>query len=128
MGYGVRTGEKPQAKAKEGEMSEPNWTRAFLARARVTDDPVGDLIVDMRADRNAPPLFKNINAVRGYLRTKNACMGALEAVPGFWRRYQRWIDRHPFAPVEIASGSSEPASTPHSDPETLTNKVGPAGL
>jgi hypothetical protein len=76
--------------------AKPNWTRAFLARARKTNDAVGDLIADMGRDPNIPPMFPNIKSLRAYLRERNACEQALEAVPGFWRRYRRWIDRHPW--------------------------------
>jgi hypothetical protein len=34
-----------------------NWTKGWLARARITDDPDGDLIADMPGDPNVPSLF-----------------------------------------------------------------------
>lgn len=72
-----------------------NFTQAFLAKARSTNDPVGDLISDMRSDADVPPLFKNIGAVRSYLLMKGASREAIAAVPVFWRRYRGWLDRNP---------------------------------
>jgi hypothetical protein len=73
-------------------------TAAFLLRARVTNDPEGDLIADMRDDLRRhgamPRLFPNIEALRAYLYSRNACPGALDAAPGVWRRYRQWLDRH----------------------------------
>jgi YozE SAM-like fold len=62
-----------------------NWTKNWLASARITDDPMGDLIADMRRDPNIPSLFKNIDAMRDYLRTKGACREAIAVVPKLWR-------------------------------------------
>ncbi len=74
-------------------------TTRWLSKARITDDPEGDLIKDMRHDADStgtePPLFPNIDAMRGYLRSKGACHEALQVVPGVWRRYKRWLDRNP---------------------------------
>jgi hypothetical protein len=65
----------------------------WLRVARVTDDPAGDLIADMRADRRLPALFPG--SMRAYLKSLNACSGALEAVPIVWRRYQSFLGRNP---------------------------------
>jgi hypothetical protein len=70
-----------------------NWTKAFLAKARMTDDPEGDLITDMRSDPNIPRLFKNFEEIRGYVRDKGGCPEAVKAVAGVWIRYRRWLDR-----------------------------------
>jgi hypothetical protein len=72
-----------------------NFTRNFLAHARVTDDPAGDLIKDMRRDKTLPPLFGSIKEMREYLHRRGACLGALEAVPVVWRRYSTWLARNP---------------------------------
>jgi hypothetical protein len=50
---------------KEGAttMVATNWTRNFVARVRVTDDPVGDLVADMRRDPGVLPLFHSRTAV-----------------------------------------------------------------
>ena len=76
--------------------------RAWLEAARRTDDPAGDLIADMRRDfeRNPadfPRLFPSITAMRAYLRAKGACHEAMRAVPVVWRRYAKWLDRHPWS-------------------------------
>jgi hypothetical protein len=70
----------------------------WLKHARTTDDPAGDLIADMKADRNLP--LRNVTsfgALRSYLISKNACHGAIEAAQVVCRRYRAWQDRHPFA-------------------------------
>jgi len=72
-------------------MSEKNWTANWLRRARITDDLVGHVIADMRRDPNVPPLFRNINEVRSYLKLKGASIEALTAVPILWRRYSHWF-------------------------------------
>jgi uncharacterized protein YozE (UPF0346 family) len=71
-------------------------TRSFnewVMQARVTNDPAGDLIDDMRADQKLPSIFHSIGELRRYLILKNACRGALVAVPVVWRRYRHWLDR-----------------------------------
>lgn len=77
-------------------MSEKSWVKEWLSVARVTDDPAGDLIADMRLARDLPPIFKNKEAMRGYLRCKGACREAIAAVDDVWPRYRRWMDRHPW--------------------------------
>ena len=69
--------------------------REWLSRSRVTDTPEGDLIADMRADKDIPRLFSNIDEMRSYLLSKGAGHGALSAVPAVWRRYRSWLDRNP---------------------------------
>jgi hypothetical protein len=51
-------------------------------------------------DQRPPTLFPNINAVRSYLRSRGACQGALDAVPVFWRRYRRFVDRIHSGPTQ----------------------------
>jgi hypothetical protein len=65
-----------------------DFVQAWLKVARATDDPEGDLIEDMRRDKNLPRLFSNIGQMRSYLRQKRACQGALNAIPRVWRRLQ----------------------------------------
>lgn len=72
-----------------------SWTKAWLAVAKRSDDPEGDLIADMARDPNIPILFHNIESMRAYLHDKGACREAIAAVPRVWRRYRRWTDRHP---------------------------------
>ena len=73
-------------------------TAAWLACARLTDDPEGDLIADMRGELRRgvelPALFANKAELHSYLISRSACQGALNAVPGVWRRYRQWLDRH----------------------------------
>lgn len=60
--------------------------REWALAARITDDPIGDLIGDLRHDRDLPFLFRNIDAMRAHLRNRGACREALAAVPSAWRR------------------------------------------
>jgi hypothetical protein len=67
----------------------------WLAKARITGDPAGDLIADMRRDANLPRLFGNIHEMRRYLQGRGACPEAIQTVPAVWRRYRSWMDRNP---------------------------------
>jgi hypothetical protein len=58
-----------------------NWTRRFLERARVTDDPVGDLIADMRRGPGIPELFPNLPSFRSYLRGRGVAQNSRYAAP-----------------------------------------------
>lgn len=68
----------------------------WLASARITDDPEGDLIEDLRADRRLngrlPPI-RTLADLSGHLRNRSACREAIEAVPDVWDRYVRWLCR-----------------------------------
>jgi len=67
----------------------------WLASAKRTNDPEGDLVADMRRDRDRPPTFQSITAMRDYVRVKSGGDRAvLAAVPGAWRRYKLWLARH----------------------------------
>jgi hypothetical protein len=66
--------------------------RTFLTQAEVTDDPAGDLIADMRSDRDLPDV-QDIRAARFYLRDRGACQGAIDALPDVWWRYVKWCAR-----------------------------------
>ena len=71
-------------------------TGAWLSQARVTDTPYGDMIADMRRCTDLPPLFRSLDHLRFYLRSKGACPEALALAPLVWRKYRRWVDNHPF--------------------------------
>src|SRR5262245_42747600 len=47
-------------------------TGQWLRHARITNDPAGDLIAE-RHDPGVPRLFPNVEAMRGYLRSRGAC-------------------------------------------------------
>lgn len=73
-------------------------THVWLTRARITDDPEGDLIEDMRSDMRLgvpiPRLFANAEEMHCYLVSRGACSEALACVPRVWRRYRQWMDRN----------------------------------
>jgi hypothetical protein len=52
-------------------------TGHWLRCARITGDPAGDLIADMCREPDLPSLFRNIEDMRGYLRSKGACPEAI---------------------------------------------------
>jgi hypothetical protein len=69
----------------------PNYTCHWLRRAKVTDDPEGDLIADMRTDLDIPHLFPTFKHMRDYVSRKSRGDPLiLAAVPGVWRRYRKW--------------------------------------
>lgn len=53
----------------------------------------GDLIADMRNDRDLPQ-FSGHGEMRAYLRRRGACEEALEQSTVVWRRYRTWRARH----------------------------------
>jgi len=63
-----------------------DWKR-WLSRARITDNPIGDLIADMRRDRKAPASFAGIRDLRSYLARGSASKAAVD---GMWRRFKLW--------------------------------------
>jgi YozE SAM-like protein len=68
------------------------WQR-WLSRAKVTDDPAGDFVTDMRDDRQAPKTFASLGDLRAYLRSRRACDGALGAASDAWLRFTTWKKR-----------------------------------
>jgi hypothetical protein len=54
------------------------FVRVWLNAARITNDPVGAVIADMRSDPDVPALFANVKEMRGYLHRK----GRLPRSPG----------------------------------------------
>jgi hypothetical protein len=84
-------------KPRKGRMSDQSksWTKEWLACCHVTDSIAGDVIMDMRRDPDLPPLFRNLEHMRDYLRLKQAPKEAIKALPAIWRRYSRWLARNP---------------------------------
>jgi hypothetical protein len=71
-------------------------TGQWLRRAPLTDDLAGNLIADMCRDPNVPRLFRNIEHMRGYLRTMDAAQNVVaDVMLVVWRRYRKWLDRNP---------------------------------
>jgi len=65
----------------------------FLKQAKVTDNPTGDLIGDLKLDRTRPDDFASPARLRGHMHLRSACPEALRMVPAVWKRYQRWVAR-----------------------------------
>jgi hypothetical protein len=69
----------------------------WLERARVTDDPEGDFVADMRADMrinsDRPQTFTSLRALRCYVSLRGGDREVLAAVSAAWRRYRRWLGR-----------------------------------
>jgi hypothetical protein len=68
----------------QGKVSFLDW----LATAPVTDDPVGDLVDDLRRDTRKPVDIESPEALRRYLRSRRACREALAVVAAVWSRYE----------------------------------------
>jgi hypothetical protein len=62
----------------------------WLKVARVTDDPAGDLIGDMKGDRTFPAVVRGRAPLARYLSSQGACAEAKEALSVVWARYRRW--------------------------------------
>jgi hypothetical protein len=62
----------------------------WLAAATITDDPIGDLIDDLRRDGRRSSNFSSCADLRRFLREHRACREALRVAPAVWRRYQAW--------------------------------------
>jgi hypothetical protein len=65
----------------------------WLDVVRLTDDPEGDLVFDLRRDRQLPPAISSLTDLRSHMRSRGACREALEAAPGVWGRYFAWWRR-----------------------------------
>jgi len=66
--------------------------RDWVMRAKITDDPAGDLIGDIRRDTRLwcrPLDIHSAAELRAHLRFRSACDGALKAAGTVWRRYER---------------------------------------
>src|SRR6187455_147076 len=66
----------------------------FVRHARVTHNPAGDLIADMKADRELPDTFAGRERLETYLVLRGACDDAMALVPQVWRRYRSWLARN----------------------------------
>ena len=53
--------------------------RDWINRTKVTNDPIGDLIGDFKADKRAPDGFESIDRLRLYLAVRDACPEAIKA-------------------------------------------------
>jgi hypothetical protein len=98
---------KPRDIGSQKETLTP--VQRWLGAARVTDDPAGDLIADMRRDMLARPdefprLFGGVRSMRAHLEKRNASVEAHAAVPVVWRRYRAWLNRNPFS-SQLKQGS-----------------------
>lgn len=62
--------------------------REFIRRAHITDDPIGDFLLDARADRFLPDIT-SLDHLDAYLRRCGALHEARDAGHAVWQRYQR---------------------------------------
>jgi hypothetical protein len=76
----------------DGWWDAPHYVKAWLKQARITDEPEGDLVTDMRTDPEIPHHFPTLKRMRDYVRLKSrGDRLIMAAVPGVWRRYRKWI-------------------------------------
>jgi hypothetical protein len=59
---------------------------AWLRQTPITEDAVGDLIADCKADDERPK-FRSQRAIHDYLEDRNACERAIDTIPRMWQRY-----------------------------------------
>jgi hypothetical protein len=63
----------------------------WLERAKITDDPEGDFVYDMRRDPHRPTTFASLESMLFYVGSKsNYDTAVLASVPGAWQRYRAW--------------------------------------
>jgi hypothetical protein len=87
-------------------MGEIGLIQQFIKQAKATNNPVGDMIHEMRGDRTLPSHFSSQASFRYYLISIGACSEAIVLIPGVWRRYLGWLERH--HPEELAKLEPEP--------------------
>jgi hypothetical protein len=64
--------------------------REFLDRADTRDNPRGDIILDMRADRRFhPEHIRGWQQLQSYLYKRGASYQAHQAAERLWREYER---------------------------------------
>ncbi|MFT8657390.1 MAG: hypothetical protein ABF785_11915 [Acetobacter papayae] len=61
--------------------------KQYLAKRLVTDDPIGDFLKDSKNGKDLPSITK-LEDLECFLRSKNACSGALQAGREVWLEYQ----------------------------------------
>jgi len=65
----------------------------WISRLKNRDTPTGDLASDILSDKNFP---RNADkeTILSYLRSCNACDGAISAFKSAWRSYQSYLKKH----------------------------------
>jgi uncharacterized protein YozE (UPF0346 family) len=61
----------------------------WLLRAKVTDDPAGDLIGDAKRDSRFPASIETLDALKTYLAVRGGS-AALPHASEVWERFERW--------------------------------------
>jgi hypothetical protein len=64
--------------------------KEYIGKAMRTDNPAGDLIEDMRSDKQLPENFEKLDSLRTYLQVRGACRGAVDAAADVWHRFVQW--------------------------------------
>lgn len=62
----------------------------YLTRAKVTDDPAGDLIADLRRDQL--PRILTRRELMDHILLRGGCFEAVQAARPLWKRFRRWQD------------------------------------
>lgn len=80
---------------------------AWLRATRATDDGAGDLIGDLKRDRDLPWRVATLHDLREHLYDAGACDGAMVVLPKAWERYERWRDEALARSPEPGAAKSE---------------------
>ena len=62
--------------------------KGWLKNAKMSNDPEGDLIYDLKDDSRLPRRIASKEQLASYMRTRRACPEALEALDEVWRRFE----------------------------------------
>jgi hypothetical protein len=73
-------------------MTGKNYSRDWLVKTPVTDDPAGELIAKMQLDESIPALFLSVGHMRTYVLARYP--DAKDAADVVWGRFTRWMVRH----------------------------------
>ena len=61
----------------------------WLLAQKDRDDPIGDLVKDLIADKQRPAGRNSYPALKRYLESRSACDGALRALDNAWKEFRQ---------------------------------------
>lgn len=66
---------------------EPSAFYRWLIKQKDREEPIGDLAGDVLRDRRFPCAEESVDAIYGYIRIRNGCREALEALQEAWDEF-----------------------------------------
>lgn len=82
--------------------------RTYIVSRRAGQSPSGDLTRDLRRDLKRLPKVESLDQLRGFLYTRFACSGAIEAARIVWRGYVAAQKREALS-IAIAASCAQPS-------------------